>query len=104
MDIPVYIDGKNTGTVTITERNGEVIASASLDDPGRIVRLTLYGEGEAYLGIPEPKHGRLFLEKRFSGAALRVFPQKPAYAAECRKEKSNPKTHVVWHGGKPHYF
>jgi len=104
MEIPIYIDGKRTGAAVITAREGAVDIVASLDDPGRVVRLTLYGEGEVYLGVPEPRDGRLYLTKRISGAALRDFPKNPAYAAEKRTDPPKPKTHRIWHGGKPYYF
>ena len=105
MEIPVYIDGQRAGTAAVCVQDGEAVVTARLGDPGRVVRLTLYGEGEeAYLGVPEPKDGLLRLEKRFSGEAMRRLPKNPAYAAECRQDTRPAKTHVIWHGGRPHYF
>ena len=105
MEIPVYIDGRRAGTASVSVQKGETVVSAQLSDPGRVVRLTLYGEGEeAYLGIPEPAGGYLRLEKRFSGEATRGLPKNPAYAAEHRLETKPAKAHVLWHGGRPHYF
>ena len=105
MDYPVYIDGKRAGTLTVTWQEGAVTLSASLKNPGRVVRLTVFGEREAYIGVPQPENGLLRLEKRLTGEAARSFPQKPAYAAEHKTElPAVKKLHVLWHGGKPHYF
>lgn len=105
MDYPIYIDGRKSGALTVTRQSGAVLISARLADPGRVVRLTVYGEREAYLGVPEPGDGMLRLEKRLTGAAAEAFPQNPRYAAEHVIENPEaPKRHVIWHGGRPHYF
>ena len=117
MDIPIYIDGKKQGSLTI-EREGPVtVMTADMADVGRVVRLTVYGEKAGYLGIPEPSEGRLRLTRRLTPAQMRSFPQTPEYAAEGPMEgqKTPPQAqpapkeaeqgeHVLWMGGKPHYF
>ena len=117
MDIPIYIDGKKQGILTI-EREGPVtVMTADMADVGRVVRLTVYGERSGYLGVPEPVEGRLRLTRRLSPAQMRSFPRTPEYAAEGPMEgqktppqaPSAPKEaeqgeHVLWMGGKPHYF
>lgn len=104
MEFPVYIDGRETGTVSVTERADQIRVFLKLEDPGRVVRLTLFGETELYLGIPEPSDGFIVLDRRFTGAAREKFPCHPAYAAERRLFPTEPRTHVLWHGGKPYYF
>ena len=104
MELPIYIDGKRTGTVTLTEREDGASVSASLEDPGRVVRLYLFGETTAYLGVPEPAAGMLRLERRLSAADRALLPKRPAYAAEGPAGEKTPRRHVLWHGGKPHYF
>ncbi len=122
MQIPIYIDGKKQGALTIGCQGAATVMTADMADVGRVVRLTVYGEGKAgYLGVPEPAEGRLRLTKRLSPAQMRCFPQTPEYAAErpraevrpalpahkSGEEKSpeeEPGEHVLWMGGKPHYF
>ena len=117
MDIPIYIDGKKQGILTI-EREGPVtVMTGDMADVGRVVRLTVYGERAGYLGVSEPVDGRLRLARRLTPAQMRSFPQTPEYAAERPMEgqktptpaPSAPKEaeqgeHVLWMGGKPHYF
>ncbi|MCC8357017.1 MAG: hypothetical protein LJU34_04080 [Oscillospiraceae bacterium] len=122
MEIPIYIDGQQEGTVRISHDGPATVLDASLRDVGRVVRLRLFGDGEGYLGVPEPKEGRLRLTKRVSPLELRRFPAFPQYAAESRiQPRKNPETepepdpepkietkpaprHVLWQGGKPYYF
>ncbi len=102
MEIPIYIDSERTGSVSITKDGTDTLVRARLRDPGRVVRLTLYGEGEAYLGVPVPSDGGLALSKRFRPGTL---PPAPEYAAEHpREKKKEPPRCVLWHGGKPYYF
>ena len=117
MQIPVYIDGKQEGTLTIEQEDAATVMDARLRDVGRVVRLTVFGDGEGYLGIPEPEEpGQLRLVRRLSANDMRAFPAAPEYAADRRltgrktpepapkpqAEKSG--RHVIWHGGKPYYF
>ena len=102
MQLPIYIDEKQAGVVTIAEEEDGVRLSARLRDPGRVVRLTLYGGGELYLGIPVPSGGMLVLEKLVAPGAL---PPAPAYAAERPAAPETPRRkHVIWLGGRAHYF
>ncbi|MCD7844307.1 MAG: hypothetical protein LUG57_00300 [Oscillospiraceae bacterium] len=64
MEIPIYIDGQREGTVSISHEGSVTVLDAALRDVGRVVRLRLFGDGEGYLGVPEPKEGRLRLTKR----------------------------------------
>ncbi len=110
MELPIYIDGVPVGTVTMEKRGAVTCLFGDMEDVGRVVRLYLFGEREIYLGVPVPEEGRLRLRKRITPNELRRFPRFPEYAAEeplPRKEPSEDagkKRHVLWHGGKPHFF
>lgn len=111
MDIPIYIGETETGRLAIEKRGALTVMRAELQDPGRVVRLYVFGEREAYLGVPAPEGegGRLVLTRRLSPSELRRFPKFPEYAGECpRLPASEPgpgrKRHVLWHGGKPYFF
>ncbi len=118
MQIPIYIDGKKEGALTV-EREGPVtVMRGELRDVGRVVRLTVYGERAGYLGVPEPAEGRLRITRRLSPMEMNRFPQHPEYAAEGPLDRPAPQTkrrepeeaaeparrHVLWMGGKPYYF
>ncbi len=121
MVLPIYIDGKQEGELTVCRQGAVTVMQADMRDVGRVVRLTVYGERAGYLGVPEPEEGRLRLTRRFSPMEMARFPQHPQYAAEKpmpgkkqheeRPEKDTQKPnaqdggrHVVWMGGKPYYF
>ena len=121
MVLPIYIDGKKEGELTVEHRGAATVMQARLRDVGRVVRLTVYGERAGYLGVPEPSEGRLRLERRFSPMEMNRFPQHPRYAAEkpmqLPEQPEQPKErkpqgdlpqgigrHVVWMGGKPYFF
>ncbi len=121
MTVPIYIDGRETGALDIQREGPVTVMRADLEDVGRVVRLTVFGEREGYLGVPEPVDGRLKLTRRLSPAQMRTFPKCPGYAAEraieVNKERppepahvsgstktEEPGRHVLWMGGKPHYF
>ena len=122
MHIPIYIDGRQEGTLAVERQGPVTVMTADMSDVGRVVRLTVYGGGKAgYLGVPAPADGRLKLTRRLSPNQMRAFPQEPEYAAERPREAKKttspamlpaPETpegegqegHVLWMGGKPHYF
>ena len=124
MVLPIYIDGKKEGELTVEHRGAATVMRAELRDVGRVVRLAVYGEkGEraGYLGVPEPAGGRLRLTRRFSPLEMGRFPQRLKYAAEvgeARREKPPEEAEkqpegefpqgigrrVLWMGGKPYFF
>ncbi len=112
MRIPVYIDGKEEGFLIIERKGAFTVASAKLRDVGRVVRLRVYGDGEAYLGVPTPCGDGLCLVRRFSPREMLRFPAHPTYAAEQKREpEAAPEAsedregrHVLWLGGRAHYF
>ncbi len=121
MLIPIYIDGRQQGQLTVERQGAATVMRADLNDVGRVVRLKVFGERTGYLGVPVPEEGRLRLTKRLSPAEMACFPQRPEYAAEKPMDREKPapqleKTrpagpedppegrHIVWMGGKPHFF
>ena len=111
MQVPIYIDDRPVGTLTLERRGPWTELDARLPDVGRVVRLTLYGEVEFYCGVPVPEGGGLRLLRRLTAAEARTLPRTPRYAAEgprSEKAASAPEEdrprHVLWHGGRPHYF
>ena len=110
MEIPIYIDGERTGALTITRQGCLTVMDARLRDEGRVVRLKVFGERTAYLGVPAPQDGELRLVRRLTPAQMRAFPRRPAYAGEKPREETAPpeeapaRKRVLWQGGKPYYF
>ena len=111
MEIPIYIDGRETGTLRIEPRGGYTLLRGELENPGRLVRLRIYGEGEAYLGVPQPEGGRLIFCRKLTAREMGRLPRRPEYAAETRQdapgaapEEPLPKRHVLWQGGRPYFF
>lgn len=113
MQIPVYIDGRQEGWLSIRREGAATVMDARLRDVGRVVRLTVFGEKEGYLGVPEPEEGGLRLVRRLSPSDMRRFPAAPEYAANARlkdarpkepEERPDPPRHVLWQGGKPYFF
>lgn len=109
MQIPIYLDGRESGALTITERGPMTELTARLDGVSRVVRLTVYGEnGESfYLGVPEPKEGGLLLIRRITPAERKRLPDPPSYAAEqpvsVPEERKAPHR-ILWLGGKAYPF
>ena len=81
MDIPIRLDGREVGRLDIRREGAYTCFSGRCEDPGRLVRLAVYG-GEAcgVLGVMTPENGALTLRRRLSRAALRGFPAVPEYA------------------------
>ena len=122
MELPIYIDGQQEGTLTWEQQGAATVMRADMRDVGRLVRLTVYGEKEGYLGVPEPQNGRLRLTRRFSPMDMRRFPQRPEYAGERPRGAAAatprpapadappaangdaPRRHVLWMGGRPYFF
>ena len=119
--IPIYIDGKKEGTLTIQRQGAATVMRAELRDVGRVVRLNVYGEKTGYLGVPAPEDGRLRLVRRLSPMEMDRFPRRPEYAGDrpierdrpAEKQKKEPPQgdlpqgigrHVLWMGGKPYFF
>lgn len=81
---PVIIDSENKGTLTVTKKGLTTEFLARCADPGRLLRLSVFGEGtEGYLGVMEPEGVGLFLCRKLTRAAMAGFPAVIAYAAEA---------------------
>lgn len=113
MTIPIYIDGEKTGSLRVEACGCCTLLRGELKNPGRLVRLTVYGEGEMYLGVPQPEGGRLLLCRKLTPREMRRFPRRPQYAAEMRRSahETEPEAgepdlprHVLWQGGRAYYF
>lgn len=79
MELPIFIDGKRTGTLSLSQQGRFWRAEAQLGDLGRVARLSVYGRGgSVYLGIPEPDgRGAMRLSR-----TLRTLPEGAEYCAE----------------------
>ena len=86
-EYPIIIDSRTAGTLTVTPAGLTTEFLARCADPGRLIRLSVYGEGgEGYLGVMEPMGGALTLCRRLSRAAMALFPERIDYAAEAGAE------------------
>lgn len=93
MDYPVIIDGENAGILRAEQRGLYTHFSARFPDPGRLLRICVYGGGKsALLGVAMPENGELVLERSFSRRAMESFPAEIEYAAPEGEEpkKSEP--------------
>ena len=81
---PLILDSATKGSLQVTKQGLITEFIARCPDPGRLVRLSVFGEGkEGYLGVMEPEGGELRLCRRFSRAAMAGFPETIAYASEA---------------------
>ena len=81
MRYPIILDGEAQGWLDVYEDGPRTIFKAVCADPGRLVRLSVYGECEGYLGVMEPEAGRLHLHRSLTKLAMRDFPQSITHAA-----------------------
>ena len=73
---PVLIDGEETGTLTVTRDGLMTVFDVRCKAPDTLLRLSVYGETEGYLGVLAPDgDGGARLHKRFSRAEMKAFPQ-----------------------------
>ena len=88
-EYPIIVDGQETGTLRVSKDGIMTVFDARCRDPGFLLRLYVFGEKEAYLGVMAPDgSGDLHLHKRLSRAALAGFPVTIRYAgvSEVREE------------------
>lgn len=82
--IPIHLDGVVKGTLTVTREGLVTRFEGRCEDPGRLVRLSVYGGGkEGYLGVMSPERGALSLTRQISRAGMADFPTVMEYAAEA---------------------
>lgn len=81
-EYPVIVNGQNTGTLSVSKDGIMTVFDARCKDSGELLRLSVYGDKEAYLGVMAPDGGgEVHLHKRLSRAALADFPETIRYAA-----------------------
>ena len=81
---PVLINGEKKGALTVSREGLTTRFDAKCEDPGTLVRLSVYGGGkEGYLGVMTPENGALTLHRRLTRAALAAFPAEIELAAEA---------------------
>ena len=82
--VPVRLGGEIKGELVMTGEGLMERFDARCEDPGALVRLSVYGGGkEGYLGVMEPENGALSLHRRLSRAERADFPDPIEYAAEA---------------------
>lgn len=95
MKIPIRLDGEIRGELHISEEGLMTRFDARCADPGRLLRLSVYGGGkEGYLGVMEPENGALCLHRKLSRAERAKLPETLEYAAEAgeRSAPASPKS------------
>ena len=95
-EYPIVVDGTETGTLRVSADGIMTAFDARCKDPGTLLRLSVYGEQEAYLGVMAPDgSGDVHLHRRLSRAALSVFPETIRFAGpagqELAAQESEPK-------------
>lgn len=96
MSIAIIVDGEETGRLEIAREGNYTLFYGHCADPGRLLRLSVYGGGEeGYIGVMMPDHGALSVKKRFSRYDLRSFPATIEYAGEAKQRRLTPKTETV---------
>ena len=75
MDVPIRINGEVTGKLEIMPEGNYTLFLGRCADPGRLLRLSVYGGGrEGYIGVMMPEGGTVTVKKRFTRYDLRAFP------------------------------
>ncbi len=80
-EYPVIVNGEETGTLRVSREGLMTLFDAHCRDPGELLRLSVYGEREAYLGVMAPDgQGEVRLRKSYSRSALAGFPENIRFA------------------------
>ena len=91
MDVPIKIDGRETGRLSIRQEGPYTVFEGRSEDPGRLLRLSVYGGvQEGKLGVMMPDKGALSIRKKLSRAELRNFPERIDYAGESGARLAPP--------------
>lgn len=82
-EYPIVLGGETRGEVRVYPEGLMTVFEATAEDPGAMLRLSVYGGGaEGYLGVMAPcGEGRVSLRRRLSRAALSGFPEDIELAA-----------------------
>lgn len=91
---PLLVEGRELGQLSVTRRGAMTLFEAETEDPGALLRLSVYGGGrEGYLGVMSPAgEGRVALRRQLSRAALRGFPEQIEYAAPAGEAPAGPES------------
>lgn len=98
---PIIIHGQKQGQLEVTTDGLHTVFRGVCADLGELLRLSLYGEQEGYLGVMVPGEGRLHLIRRLSRSALREFPKCPTHAGPAGEnivhsvEESGEKSQIL---------
>lgn len=84
---PILIDGEERGTLTVMKSGLMTVFEAECEDTGGVLRLSVYGGSEGYLGVMAPVEGVLKLKKSMSRSALKLFPGEIIYAGPAGMEE-----------------
>lgn len=87
---PIIIHGQEQGQLEVATEGLHTVFRGVCADTGELLRLSLYGEREGYLGVMAPEEGRLHLTRRLSRSALRGFPQCPTHAGPAGETIAPP--------------
>ena len=91
MDVPIRINGEVTGKLEIMPEGNYTLFLGRCADPGRLLRLSVYGGGrEGYIGVMMPEGGTVTVKKRFTRYDLRAFPATIEYAGEAGMAEKEP--------------
>lgn len=77
---PVIIDGENCGELFVGQDGLMTVFRAQCRDIGEVVRLSVYGECEGYLGVMVPENGCFCLKKSLSRSSMESFPKNITHA------------------------
>ena len=88
MEVPILLDGAAAGQLNMTQSGLYTILEAEADGSAeRLVRLWVHGGGKsAYLGVMQPRGGRLYLRRRLSRRELAAFPSPIEYTSDREHE------------------
>ncbi len=76
MDYPIYIEGRQCGTLTESKEGLYTVFHADCPRRNGLIRLWLHGGGQsACLGLLAPRGDRLVLTRRLSRQARTAFPR-----------------------------
>ena len=93
MNVPIVIDGQETGKLEIEREGSYTLFRGRCADPGRLLRLSVYGgEREGYVGVMMPEGGTVTVKKRYSRFDLRNFPDTIEYAGEAGKPRQREES------------
>lgn len=91
MQYPIYIDGAESGVLTVTQEGIRTRIKAQCAKTQKVTRLSVFGGGmSANLGVLRPAGDVMLFEKCFTKNEMRAFPEKIEYAANCELKKEEP--------------